>query len=126
MQGRHSGVTQGGNGKLMLSGEVEGERVGDIPDPMPVPPECLSSPLGSSSEGLGSEGQREPVDSALGHPWAWPGFTAPPGGRRRPRMAPQAHGSQPRPFEVPVDRDTEDDRGKVETIPRGNRDSDRQ
>lgn len=24
-------------------------------------------------------------------------------------MAPQAHGSQPRPFEVPVDRDTEDD-----------------
>lgn len=53
-------------GKMGLLQESEGmgrrgNRWVDSPDPTPVTPECLSSPLGSPSKGLASEGQREPV-----------------------------------------------------------------
>lgn len=60
-----------------------GNRWVDSPDPIPVTPECLSSPLGSSSKGLASEGQREPVYQSprpAGRYGLGPGLEAPPGG----------------------------------------------
>ena len=77
----------GRRGVTRDSDRVEGRgrqnRWVDSPDSISVTPECPSSPLGSPSKGLASEGQREPVykspPPALPHGLG-PGSEAPPCG----------------------------------------------
>lgn len=85
-------------GEVMRAGRLFGEAEGmgprgnkwvDIPDLIPVAPECPSSPLGSSSKGLVSEGQRSQFTGVPGPP-----------GRRRPHGF-QAPCPSPRSSEIP-------------------------
>lgn len=93
--GSQKGWGKGGNGWV------------DIPDPIPVTPECLSLPLGSSSKGQASEGQRDPAiygNSWSTRPWSL-GLAGVPGTfwwlREEPEDIKSSSCLSPHPSEIP-------------------------